>query len=103
MRPSCFQVRQKVVPSPTRVSLISGICVVASFRTTFKQSLTTNACTTETDLRSKSSPLNPIFMPSGAPPAHEVLLEMSPFVDVEQNVAVAHVLALHVPAELWSK
>jgi len=28
MRPSCFQVRPKVVPLPTRVSLPSGICVV---------------------------------------------------------------------------
>src|SRR5712692_10407744 len=49
MRPSRLRVRQKVVPLPTRVSLFSGICVVASFRTTFKQSLTTSACTTETD------------------------------------------------------
>jgi hypothetical protein len=48
-------------------------------RTTFKQSPTTNAFTTKTDLAFEIPPLNPIFMPSGALPAHEVSFELPPW------------------------
>jgi len=71
MRPSRFRVRQKMVPLPARVSLIGGICVITY--TTDLQAIANHEPLYHSLIRLHvANTLNPIFMPGGAPDAHEV-------------------------------
>src|SRR5215472_5394605 len=74
IRPSRFRVRQMVVPLPARVSLIDGIGRHTELPTS-KQSHPW-LLVAQTDPYTRDCPLNPIFMPGGAPKAHEVLSKM---------------------------
>ena len=68
MRPSCFQVRPKVVPLPTRVSLYRGICVVHRVFTDPSSNRSPRMLVAqELTLPPSILSLKPIFMPSGAP------------------------------------
>src|SRR5207249_11152839 len=71
MRPSrsVFRVRQKVVPLPVRVSLLGGIFVTTE-KPTSKQS-PHDAFTTGWPV---ACYVDPIFIPCGAPEAHEACL-----------------------------
>jgi len=80
MRPSCFRVRQKVVPLPARVSLIGGI--VSSHEATGLQAIANHGCLYHRLTRLyAASPLNLIFMLGGAPEAHDVSSK-TPRVDI---------------------
>jgi hypothetical protein len=68
MRPSCFQVRQNVIPLPARVSLLHGF-VCHKVKPTSKQSPTRLLVARVARL------LSLIFMPRDAPEAHDRLLQ----------------------------
>src|SRR5207245_9117516 len=73
LRPSHFWVRQKVVPLPARVSLLSGIYVTTEIPDL--QAIAVQRCLYHSLARILEAPLELIFMLRGAPKAHEVCLE----------------------------
>jgi len=76
IRPSRFGVRQKVVPLPTRVSLPCEIYVVTGLCRPPSNRLPT-MLVAQTDPSARGCQLNPIFMPCGAPKAHDVFHELT--------------------------
>ena len=89
MRPSRFRVRQRVVPLPARVSLLSGIYVTTEIPDL--QAIAVQRCLYHSLARILEAPLELIFMLRGAPKAHEVCLEKT-MADGIENIAEAGII-----------